>query len=65
VNAAGISDDERLLRSLRRRERRLAETDLQIFANNHWNFDVRGFNPGGNHGIVLSHLDAFDVYAGR
>jgi hypothetical protein len=19
-------------------------------ANNHWNFDVRGFNPGGNHG---------------
>ena len=50
VNAAGISEDERLLRSLRRRERRLAETDLQIFANNHWNFDVRGFNPGGNHG---------------
>jgi hypothetical protein len=50
VNAAGISEDERLLRSLRRRERRLTETDLQIFANNHWNFDVRGFNPGGNHG---------------
>lgn len=46
----GISDDERLLRSLRRRQRRLAETDLQVFANNHWNFDVRGFNPGGNHG---------------
>jgi Type I phosphodiesterase / nucleotide pyrophosphatase len=50
VDASGISDDERLLRSLRRRQRRLAETDLQIFANNHWNFDVRGFNPGGNHG---------------
>jgi hypothetical protein len=50
VNAKGISEDERLLRSLRRRQRHLAETDLQIFANNHWNFDVRGFNPGGNHG---------------
>jgi type I phosphodiesterase/nucleotide pyrophosphatase len=50
ANAPGISADERLLRGLRRRQRRLAETDLQIFANNHWNFDVRGFNPGGNHG---------------
>jgi hypothetical protein len=50
VNASGISEDERLLRSLRGRQRHLAETDLQIFANNHWNFDVRGFNPGGNHG---------------
>jgi hypothetical protein len=48
--APGISEDERLLRSLRRRQRQLAETDFQIFANNHWNFDVRGFNPGGNHG---------------
>jgi hypothetical protein len=50
VNAPGLSGDERLLRSFRRRQRRLAETDLQIIANNHWNFDVRGFNPGGNHG---------------
>ena len=22
-------------------------------ANNHWNFDVRGFNPGGNHGSLF------------
>ncbi|MGQ0763693.1 MAG: alkaline phosphatase family protein [Acidobacteriota bacterium] len=50
VNSVGISEDERLMRSLRRRQRRLAETDFQVFANNHWNFDVRGFNPGGNHG---------------
>jgi hypothetical protein len=50
VNADGLSEDELLLRGLHRRQRRLAETDLQIFANNHWNFDVRGFNPGGNHG---------------
>jgi hypothetical protein len=46
----GLSEDERLLRSFRLRQRRLVETDVQINANNHWNFDVRGFNPGGNHG---------------
>jgi len=47
---AGLSGDERLLHRFRRRQRRLVETDLLIVANNHWNFDVRGFNPGGNHG---------------
>jgi hypothetical protein len=46
----GISDDERLMRRFVRRQRRLIETDLLVVANNHWNFDVRGFNPGGNHG---------------
>ncbi len=50
ANAPGISDDERLLHSFVRRQRRLVETDMLILANNHWNFDVRGFNPGGNHG---------------
>lgn len=46
----GISDDERLIRRFRERQRHLTEADLLILANNHWNFDVRGFNPGGNHG---------------
>jgi len=50
VDAAGLSTDERLLHRFRRRQRRLVETDMLILANNHWNFDVRGFNPGGNHG---------------
>lgn len=50
VDAAGLSADERLLHRFRRRQRRLVETDMLIAANNHWNFDVRGFNPGGNHG---------------
>ncbi|HEX6894986.1 MAG TPA: alkaline phosphatase family protein [Bryobacteraceae bacterium] len=31
-------------------KRRLSEPDFLIFANDHWNFNVRGFNPGGNHG---------------
>jgi len=26
---------------------------LHSFANDHWNFNVRGFNPGGNHGSFL------------
>ena len=24
-----------------------------MLANDHWNFNVRGFNPGGNHGSFL------------
>ncbi|CAN5252273.1 hypothetical protein BH18ACI2_BH18ACI2_13910 [soil metagenome] len=46
----GLSRDEQLIRRFRRRQRQLVETDLLVLANNHWNFDVRGFNPGGNHG---------------
>ena len=49
-NAAGLAADQRLLHRFRRRQRQLVETDMLILANNHWNFDVRGFNPGGNHG---------------
>jgi hypothetical protein len=46
----GLTADETLLHRFHRRQRRLVETDMLIVANNHWNFDVRGFNPGGNHG---------------
>jgi len=34
-------------------ERQLRLPDMITFANDHWNFDVRGFNPGGNHGSFL------------
>jgi hypothetical protein len=50
ADVPGLTPDERLIRRFRRRQRILAETDLLVLANNHWNFDVRGFNPGGNHG---------------
>ena len=50
LDEAGISADERLLRRLLRRQRQNLEADLLLVANDHWNFDVRGFNPGGNHG---------------
>jgi Type I phosphodiesterase / nucleotide pyrophosphatase len=53
VDAPAASNDERLVRRLRREQRRLVETDLLIMANDHWNFDVRGFNPGGNHGSLF------------
>ena len=46
-----VSSD--LLTRFNQRRRRLAEPDFLIFANDHWNFNVRNFNPGGNHGSLL------------
>ena len=46
----GLTPDERLMREYARRKRELVEADMLIVAQDHWNFDVRGFNPGGNHG---------------
>jgi hypothetical protein len=37
----------------RERQRNLRRTDMLVLANDHWNFNVRGFNPGGNHGSFL------------
>ncbi len=42
-----------VLRRFAARRRMLTESDLSIFASDHWNFNVRGFNPGGNHGSFL------------
>ncbi len=53
LDESGISQAERLNRRFTQRQRNLAEADLLVVANNHWNFDVRGFNPGGNHGSFL------------
>ena len=47
-----IPEPEDLIQRFNARRRRLAEPDFLIFANNHWNFNVRGFNPGGNHGSL-------------
>ena len=48
--ANGISQDDLLIQRFRQRQRDLTEADLLVLANSQWNFDVRGFNPGGNHG---------------
>ncbi|HEV7397636.1 MAG TPA: alkaline phosphatase family protein [Pyrinomonadaceae bacterium] len=47
------SDDDRLMHRFVQRQRTLTEADLLLIASNHWNFDVRGFNPGGNHGAFF------------
>lgn len=47
------SPDGQLLRRFRLRQRRLTEADLLVLANDHWNFNVRDFNPGGNHGSLF------------
>jgi hypothetical protein len=36
-----------------RRRRQLVQTDFHIFASDHWNFNVRFPNPGGNHGAFF------------
>lgn len=36
-----------------RRRRELVQPDFEIFATDHWNFNVRDFNPGGNHGAFF------------
>jgi len=46
----GLESDQIIMRQLQQRKRDLVEPEMLIVANNHWNFDVRGFNPGGNHG---------------
>lgn len=49
-NPPGLNDQERVMRDFERHKRELVEADMLIVAQDHWNFDVRGFNPGGNHG---------------
>jgi type I phosphodiesterase/nucleotide pyrophosphatase len=50
ANDPGLSANEKVMRQYARRKRELVEPDMLIVAHDHWNFDVRGFNPGGNHG---------------
>jgi hypothetical protein len=50
LDEKGLATDEVLMRRFAHRQRDLVVSDMLVVANNHWNFDVRGFNPGGNHG---------------
>jgi hypothetical protein len=62
-----LSESNRLLRRFVRRKRELVEADILVVANNHWNFDVRGFNPGGNHGSFfrISTHSTFMIAGGK
>jgi hypothetical protein len=46
-------DEGSPLGQLELRRRQLVQPDFQVFAADHWNFNVRNFNPGGNHGSFL------------
>ena len=62
-----VGGDDGLLRRFVRRQRENVEADMLVVANNHWNFDVRGFNPGGNHGSFfrVSTHSTFMLAGGR
>lgn len=66
ADETNLSPDEKLIRRFRMRQRSLTETDILVLANNHWNFDVRGFNPGGNHGSFfrVSTVSTFMIAGG-
>lgn len=62
-----LSEQVRSMRDFARRKRELVEPDMLIVAHDHWNFDVRGFNPGGNHGAFfrISTHSVFMVAGGQ
>ncbi len=52
-NVPGTPTMPPLLLRYEKRRRELVTPDFQIFASDHWNFNARNFNPGGNHGSFL------------
>jgi hypothetical protein len=52
-NAGGTGPDAAMFTRFRNRKRLLIEPDFIIFASDHWNFNYRDFNPGGNHGAFF------------
>ena len=49
-NVPGPPGIDPILLRYERRRRELVQPDFHVFAADHWNFNVRNFNPGGNHG---------------
>lgn len=52
-NVPGPPGIDPLLLRYERRQRELVQPDFHVFAADHWNFNVRNFNPGGNHGAFF------------
>ncbi len=52
-NVPGRAGIEPVMLRYERRRRELVQADLHIFAADHWNFNSRFPNPGGNHGSFL------------
>ncbi|HEX4230107.1 MAG TPA: alkaline phosphatase family protein [Bryobacteraceae bacterium] len=53
TNVPGPPGISPILLRYERRRRELVQPDFEVFAADHWNFNVRDFNPGGNHGSFL------------
>jgi hypothetical protein len=49
-NIPGAPGMNPLMLRFERRRRALVQADFHLFAADHWNFNARDFNPGGNHG---------------
>ena len=52
-NVPGRNGISSVLLRYERRRRELVQADLHVFAADHWNFNGRFPNPGGNHGSFL------------
>ncbi len=52
-NVPGWAGIDPVLLRYERRRRELVQADIHLFAADHWNFNVRFPNPGGNHGSFL------------
>jgi len=67
TNDPEVASDLRMMREFIQRQRDLCEPEMLVVANNHWNFDVRGFNPGGNHGSFfrISTHSTFMIAGGK
>lgn len=52
--AASLAEPDRArVMELIRKRRLLTRPDIEVFASDHWNFNARNFNSGGNHGSFL------------
>jgi hypothetical protein len=49
-NIPGPAGIDPIMLRYERHRRELVQADFHVFAADHWNFNVRNFNPGGNHG---------------
>jgi hypothetical protein len=50
ANVQGPQGVNPILLRFERRRRELVQADFHVFASDHWNFNSRFPNPGGNHG---------------
>jgi hypothetical protein len=53
ANVPGTPGMDPVLVSYEQRRRELVQPDIEVFASDHWNFNARNFNPGGNHGAFF------------